>query len=318
MFELKKAVRQKAKLRIGLAGPSYSGKTFSALRLAAGLAPWDKIALIDTERGSGELYAHLGEYFTISLEPPFSPERYIQAIKVCEQAGMEVIIIDSASHVWTGEGGCLEINEKIAQTKFRGNTWSAWSVTTPRYEKFINAILQSSSHVITCNRSKTETIMTEEKKVKKVGLKQIQRENFEYELTVSFDLDKESHLAMIDKDRTELFVKADPFLITEDTGKALLEWCNSGSEPVKQEKTIEEKVYQAEKPTPEVVYPTPEQVARFTEVFAAYGTQEKMSADAVKAAKKKMFNGKKIKDTPVETVLKYTRMMENKLQSNTN
>lgn len=229
---LRKAERKQAKLRIGVNGPSGSGKTYSALLMAYGMTgDWSKIALIDTETGSGELYSHLGEYNTVRLDAPYSPERYIEAIRLCEEANMEVIVIDSTSHEWDGKGGCLEINEKMAQTKFRGNTWSAWSETTPRHQKFIEAILTSPAHIITATRNKVETVMTEDKKVKKVGTKEIQREGFEYELTVNFNLEREHHYATASKDRTGIFSDADAFIVTPETGKKLIAWANSGKEP---------------------------------------------------------------------------------------
>lgn len=227
---LRKAERKQAKLRVGLSAPSGAGKTYSALLLARGLASdWDKIAIIDTEAGSGELYSNLGEYNVRQLEAPYSPERYIEAIKECEEAGMEVIIIDSISHEWDGKGGCLEINESIAQSKFRGNTWSAWSETTPRHQRFIEAIITSKCHVITCVRNKIDTVMTEDKKVKKVGVKEITREGMEYELTLNFNIDRDTHKAITSKDRTNLFEGQDPFIITSKTGETLLEWANSGA-----------------------------------------------------------------------------------------
>lgn len=136
--------------------------------MAKGLVgEWDKIAVIDTENGSASLYEHLGEFNTIDLAPPFTPERYIQAIDACLAGGMECIIIDSSSHEWSGSGGCIESNEHLAQSKYRGNTWSAWNETTPRHDAFVNKVLQCPVHVITCTRSKMETIMGEDKKVKK-------------------------------------------------------------------------------------------------------------------------------------------------------
>lgn len=194
---------------------------------------WTKICLIDTENGSGELYSNLGAYNVITLQAPFSPERYIEAIKGAEDAGMEVIVIDSTSHEWDGKGGCLEINEGLARAKFRGNTWSAWSETTPRHQRFIEAIVSSPCHVITTARSKTDTIQTKEgdrTTVKKVGMKEIQRDGFEYELTVNFNLDRDGHLALASKDRTGLFIARDPFVINEETGKELLAWSDSGKE----------------------------------------------------------------------------------------
>lgn len=229
MIQLKKATRKAVKLKLNLSAPSGAGKTYSALRMAYGMVgDWNKIAVIDTENGSASLYSHLGDFNVIDLTPPFSPERYIEAINACVSAGIELIIIDSSSHEWSGIGGCLEINEALAQAKYRGNTWSAWNETTPRHDRFVNAVLHSDAHFITCTRSKTETIMTDDKKVKKVGMKDQQRDGWEYELTVSLMIDRDSHKAVASKDRTGLFIDADPFLITEETGKRIREWCDSG------------------------------------------------------------------------------------------
>ena len=148
-LQLRQAERRQAKMRLGLSGPSGSGKTFSALLLASGMADWSKIALIDTENGSGELYADLGAYNVITLTAPFTPSRYVEAIKACEDAGMEVIIIDSATHEWDGDGGCLDIHSKMA-----GNSFTNWAKITPMHNSFIQAILQSKCHVITTTRRK--------------------------------------------------------------------------------------------------------------------------------------------------------------------
>lgn len=229
-LELRKAERGQSKLRVGFSAPSGGGKTYSALLLASGVASsWDKIAMIDTESGRGDLYSELGEYNIIRLEAPFSPERYIEAIKACEDAGMEVIIVDSISHEWEGKGGCLEINESLAQAKYRGNTWSAWNETTPRHQKFLESIITSSCHIITCVRNKVDTVMTEDKKVKKVGTKEITREGFEYELLVNFNIDRDTHKVTASKDNTLLFDKVDPFIVTAETGKKLMEWVMSGA-----------------------------------------------------------------------------------------
>ena len=228
-MKLQKATRKKVKLRLNLSAPSGAGKTYSALKLAKGLVgDWSKIAVIDTENGSASLYEHLGEFNTIDLQPPFSPERYIQAIDTCLSAGMECIIIDSSSHEWSGPGGCLEINENLANAKYRGNTWSAWNETTPRHDAFVSKVLHAPVHIITCTRSKMETVMTDDKKVKKVGMKDIQREGWEYELTVSLNIDRDTHKAIASKDRTELFDNKEPFLITEKTGELIRDWCERG------------------------------------------------------------------------------------------
>lgn len=227
-MKLTKAQRKKVFLRLNLSAPSGAGKTYSALLMAYGITgDWGKVAVIDTENGSASLYSHLGEFNVIDLEPPFSPERYIEALKACEDAGMEVVIIDSSSHEWNGAGGCLEINEKLAAAKYKGNTWSAWNETTPRHDAFVNKVLHTRAHVITCTRSKTETVL-DGNKVKKVGMKDIQREGWEYELTVSLSIDRDTHMVTASKDRTGLFFNADPFVITVETGALIRNWCESG------------------------------------------------------------------------------------------
>lgn len=238
-MQLKKATRKAVKLKLNLSAPSGAGKTMSALRMAKGIVgSWDKIAVIDTENGSASLYSHLGDFNTIDLQPPFTPEKYSEALKLCVDAGMEVVIIDSTSHEWST---LIEENQRLADAKFRGNTWSAWSVTTPRHDKFVNAVLHTPIHVITCTRSKTETVMGEDKKVKKVGMKDQQRDGWEYELTVSLEIDRDTHLATPSKDRTNLFEGGQPFLITEETGELIKKWCETGVV----EKTNEEKLKEA-------------------------------------------------------------------------
>ena len=227
---LRKATRQKAKIRLGLSAPAGGGKTLSALLIASGMTSWDKIALIDTENGSGDLYSHLGEYNVLSLDAPYTPERYVEAIQQCEKAGMEVIIIDSITHEWDGKGGILEIHSSMT-----GNSFTNWASITPRHQKFINAILSSPCHIITTVRRKQDYEMTKDGngkiKVEKVGLKEITREGFEYELTVNLELDIK-HNAKSSKDRTGLFMDQPEFVPSVATGKLILDWCNSGSEPI--------------------------------------------------------------------------------------
>lgn len=232
-LQLRKAERKKAKLRIGLGGPSGSGKTYSALLLANGLTDWEKIVVIDTENGSGELYSHLGPYNVITIQNDFAPERYIEAIKACEQGGMEVIIIDSISHEWEGKGGCLELVEQITQASTSKNSYTSWGKVTPRHQKFIDSILQSPCHVITTVRKKQDYDMSKDSNNKtvitKVGMKEITRDGFEYELTLSLNL-TQNNFASVSKDRTELFMNKPEFKIDQKTGKELLAWSESGAE----------------------------------------------------------------------------------------
>lgn len=226
-MELRKAQRKQAKLRVGLSGPSGSGKTYSALQLASGMTSWDKIALIDTENGSGDLYAHLGAYSVLPLSAPFEPEKYMEAIKACEDAGMEVIIVDSMSHAWAGAGGALETQEKL------GGRYQDWGKVKPRVRKFVESILASKCHVIATVRTKQDYTMDQvdgKTKVTKVGLKAVFEDGLDYELTLVFDLNI-AHMAAASKDRTGLFMDKTESVINPATGKKLLEWAESGDVP---------------------------------------------------------------------------------------
>lgn len=235
MSQLRKATRQKAKMRLGLSGPAGAGKTYTALLIASGMTTWDKIALIDTENGSGDLYSGLGEYNVLPITAPYHPQKYIDAIKECEAAGMEVVIIDSITHEWSGKGGCLDLHEQAVQSQRMQNSYTAWAKITPLHQAFIDAILQSGCHIITTVRSKTDYVLAEKngKQVpQKVGMAAITREGFEYELTVSFDLEL-SHEAYTSKDRTGMFMGKEKFIPSADTGKAILQWCETGADVIK-------------------------------------------------------------------------------------
>lgn len=221
----KKAERKRAKLRLALAGPSGAGKTYSALLIAKGLG--GKIAVLDTEKGSASLYSDLVDFDVVDLTAPFTPERYIEVITAAEAAGYDTLVIDSYSHEWTGPGGCLEDNERLAHSKFKGNTWAAWNETTPRHRKLTNKILGSSLHIICTMRSKTETVQGEGKKIIKLGMKSEQRDGTDYEFTVVLDVAHDTHEAVASKDRTRLFGGYE--VITEDTGRKLIAWLNGGT-----------------------------------------------------------------------------------------
>jgi hypothetical protein len=223
-ISIRKARRSATKLRILLTSPSGGGKTYGALLLAKGLG--GKAVVIDTEEGSSDLYDELHDFDVIDLKPPFTPERYIEAITAAEAAGYEVIVIDSVTHCWSGKGGCLELVDDIAKAQFRGNTWSAFSVITPRWRAFVDAILRSSAHVICTGRSKTETAQVEDhgkKKVAKLGMKLEARDGLEYEFTTVLDLVHDGHYATVSKDRTGIF-SGDPKPISVETGKRLAAW----------------------------------------------------------------------------------------------
>lgn len=227
---LRKATRQKAKIRLGLSAVSGGGKTYSALLIAKGLCgDWSKVAIIDSENNSADLYAHFGDYNVLPLTAPFTPEKYIEAIAQCEQAGMEVIIVDSITHEWEGKGGCLEIVESL------GGRYQDWSKVTPRHQAFIRAITQSPCHIITTVRRKQDYEMIKDNngkvKVEKAGLKEITREGFEYELTLNLEMDIR-HNAFASKDRTLLFMGKPEFVPNENTGRLIAEWCEQGTDAI--------------------------------------------------------------------------------------
>lgn len=242
-MKFSKAVRKRAKLRVAIEGPAGSGKTTAALQIATGLG--GRTAVIDTERGSASLYSDQYTYDTMELDPPYAPERFIEAVQAAEAAGYDNLILDSITHEWNGSGGCLDINETIAQIRYKGNTWSAWNETTPRHRAFIDALLQSNMHIIATMRSKTETVQDAGGKVRKIGMKAEQREGGEYEFTLVFSLEHQQHLAVVTKNRTPLF-RGDATTITADTGRALLAWLESGVAPIMAAEDLEAHLHAIE------------------------------------------------------------------------
>jgi hypothetical protein len=224
-MKLRQSERKRAKIKLALQGSAGSGKTYSSLLLAQGLTNRDfsKVAIIDTENGSADLYAHLGNYNVLTLEHPFTPEKYIQAIEVCLRANMEVIIIDSISHCWDE---LLDFHSKLA-----GNSFTNWAKVNPRHKAFLDKILQSDAHVIATMRTKTDYVLQQKdgKYVpEKVGLRSMQRNGIDFEFTLVFDIDIK-HFAIASKDRTGLFMGKPEFTINTATGRKILDWCNSGT-----------------------------------------------------------------------------------------
>jgi hypothetical protein len=224
-MQLQTAQRKRAKIKMGLLGPSGSGKTMGALLTAYGLCgDWSKVAVIDTENHSSDLYAHIGHYNVLHLSAPFTPEKYIQAIELCEKAAMEVIIIDSVTHEWE--------NLIDYHSSLQGNSFTNWGKITPRHNEFVQKILQSPCHMISTIRTKQDYVLNERngKMVpEKVGLKSVQRDGLDYEFTLVFDLDMKNH-ASASKDRTGLFFGKPEQKLSVETGKLIKQWCNIGSE----------------------------------------------------------------------------------------
>lgn len=226
----RKAEKQKAKLRLALTGPAGSGKTYGALLIAQGIG--GKIAMIDTENGSGDLYADVCDYDIQTLTAPYSIQKYLEAIHEAEISGYDVLIIDSLSHAWSGQGGLLDMHSQLMNNMKSGNSYTAWNKITPWQNRLIETMLASNCHIIATMRSKTDYAMFQNEKgrteIKKVGLAPVQRDGMDYEFTIVFDLSME-HTITVSKDRTSLFDKQ-VFEITPETGKKLREWLDSGAE----------------------------------------------------------------------------------------
>jgi hypothetical protein len=229
MSAFKPATRQAVKLKLGLMGPSGSGKTYSADRLAAGLCPGGKIAFLDTENGSASLYADRFAFDVLDMHAPFTVQKFLAAIDDAVKAGYDCLIIDSISAEWQEL-----LAEKELLDARGGNSFTNWGSITKKHEDFKKAFVQAPIHIIACMRSKQEYVLQTNDKGKqapvKVGMGAVQREGFEYECSVVFDIDM-SHHAKASKDRSSLFGD-DIFQITEDTGKILRDWLQKGGAPV--------------------------------------------------------------------------------------
>ena len=223
-MEIKKAERKKTKFIGCLYGFSGSGKTYSALRLAKGLG--GKIGFIDTENRRASLYDNFG-FDVIDLEPPFIPERIIEAIETFEEANYDVIIIDSITHEWEGTGGCCEIADDLEK---KMGHFGKWGNPKMRHKKMMNKILQCKSHLIICCRAK-ELIEQDGKTLKSLGMTISQEKNFKYEMLTTFYL--KDKIPVIEKCPVALVKEmniAENEMINEKHGQSIKTWLEGGKE----------------------------------------------------------------------------------------
>lgn len=224
-----KATKKQSKLRLSLIGPSGSGKTYSALAIASHLG--SKVAVIDTERGSASKYAGEFSFDTMALNN-FHPQKYIDGIKEAQDAGYDVLVIDSLSHAWMGKDGALELVDKAAKRQQSQNTYTAWKEVTPLQNALVDAILQSNMHVIVTMRAKTEYVMETNERGKsvprKIGMAPVQRDGMEYEFDVVADMDLDNNM-IVSKSRC----KDLNGLVVPKPGKnvadTLLNWLTDGA-----------------------------------------------------------------------------------------
>ncbi len=229
-MQLQTATRKKVKIKMSVSAPTGFGKTYSSLLLAYGITKdWTKIAVIDSENQSASLYSQLGPYQTLAMEPPYTVEKFCQAVDICLNAGIEVCIIDSTYHYWHGKGGLLEYNNSLGT-----NSFANWMKTNPVYAKWLDKILQTDMHFICTSRKKQAYEIVEnngKKTVEKKGMEDQVRDGFAYEMTVSFNIITKGHLVEVDKDRTMLFTDKPEFVITSETGELIKRWCDEGIDP---------------------------------------------------------------------------------------
>lgn len=229
MAGFKKAVRENVWLKIGISGTSGSGKTYSALRVATGLAAkcGSEIAFISTEKSRTLYYADQFSYDVLELEE-YMPEAYIDAINKAVTAGYKIIIIDSLSHGWQA------LNDM--HQKMSGNSFQNWGKLKPRWQNLMRTILQCPANVFVLSRAKTEWSI-EDKNGRsvptKVGLGTEGDKQQDYEYTISFMLQQGTHVASVDnggKDNTGLY-DGRYEILTEKDGEKLYDWANSGAAP---------------------------------------------------------------------------------------
>lgn len=233
-FVVKKAKREKIFTKVALMAPSGGGKTYSSLRLATGMAEeieketgkHAKILMINTEQSRGSYYANEFDYDIIDMEAPHNPERYVDAINFAVDEGYDILIIDSSSHEWEGSGGCLDLHKQA------GGTYQSWGKVTPRHDRFIQAIADSPIHIIATMRGKDQYEMSKDERgkasVQKLGIGAKQRDGFEYEFTVTFLLDQKTNIAEQQKDNTHIFSGKSGVILSEDYGRKIIQWANSG------------------------------------------------------------------------------------------
>jgi len=250
-LSFQRASKKSSRLRMALIGVAGSGKTYTALNIAQHLG--GPVALVDTERGSASKYSDQFEFDVLELDT-FSPQTYIQAIEAAEEAGYNVLIIDSMSHAWTGKEGALDQVTRATKRSQSGNTFAAWRDVTPLHNAMIDTILSSRLHVIATMRAKTEYVQEKNEKtgkisVRKVGLAPVQRDGLEYEFDVVADLDQDNNL-IIGKTRCPAVAGMVIPKAGKEIAQKLVTWLSDGAAPQNGFNRVAQAAQTAPKPAP--------------------------------------------------------------------
>ena len=240
MTAFKKAERDDRDVKMALMGPAGCGKTFSGLTIATELAKHldTKIAVIDTERRSASLYADMFDFDTLPLDS-YEPQKYIEGIKAAAKAGYGILIIDSLSHAWAGQGGILDTVDAVAARSKSGNTYIAWRSVTPLHNQLVDTILNYPGQVIVTMRTKMDYVQekndrTGKTEIRKVGLKPIQREDVEYEFDIVCDMDLDHNL-VVSKTRCHSLTDKRFHKPGADFTQHLIDWVGAGLSPKERE-----------------------------------------------------------------------------------
>lgn len=251
-FEFKRATRENVGLLIGLAGGTGSGKTYTAMRLAAGIAGDRPFAVIDTEAGRAKHYADYFNFDHGEIHAPFRPDTYIEAIEAADKAGYPAIVVDSMSHVWAGDGGVLDWQEQELQ-RMAGSDWkkreqvkmAAWIQPKMAHKRMVQRLLQIRAHLILCFRAeeKIDIIKDENGKTRIVpkqsltgyaGWVPICEKSLPFEMTVSFMLIAAEpgipKPIKLQRQHKDIFPLDTP--ITEESGRKVAQWA-AGENPAR-------------------------------------------------------------------------------------
>lgn len=245
------ATRAATKARIALTGPSGAGKTYTGLTISCRLAQTEQgtLAVIDTERGKSQMYLGInGWAFDILTPQSFSPASLTEALGIAAGAGYPVVLIDSWSHYWSGIDGMLEQVDRRAKG---GNNFSGWKEVRPDERRMIDAIVSYPGHVVVTLRVKTEYVIEDNERGKKVprkvGLKPEQREGMEYEFDVIGDLDLDNTLT-VSKTRIPMLHGAVMVKPGPEIADTIADWLGDG------EQIAGPLTYRSEALSPDVTY----------------------------------------------------------------